>query len=84
MWGSVESKVNLEGRSQLKLKGANKDTPFRPSTETDTFKVAENIHWEDERSHQWAADISYLTAVVPSLPSSIPHELHNSLVLLWY
>ena len=26
--GSVESKVNLEGRSQLKLKAANKETPF--------------------------------------------------------
>ena len=51
--------------------------PFRPSTETDKLKVAEDIHQEDERSHQWAADISYLTAVVPSLPSSIPHELHN-------
>ena len=42
--GSVESKVNLEGRSQLKHKAANKETPFRPSTETDKLKVAEDIH----------------------------------------
>ena len=45
MWrGSVESKVNLEGRSQLKLKEANKEMPFRPSTEIDKSKVAEDIH----------------------------------------
>ena len=44
MWGSVESKVNLEGKSQLKLKAANKEMPFRPSTETDKLKVAEDIH----------------------------------------
>ena len=42
--GKCGIKGESGGRSQLKLKGANKEMPFRPSTETDKLKVAEDIH----------------------------------------